>query len=71
MLIVKNASSRHLSCRMDVTSKITRMSSRFLFSLGPHGSQEIGAIQAGWSFKSGEKVKIAVEGYSTHSFAVP
>lgn len=71
VMIVKNVGSKHLSCRMNVTSKVTGRSAQYVFSLAPHASQEIGAVQAGWSFKSGEKVKITVEGHSTHSFTVP
>lgn len=71
VMIVSNIGSKHLSCRMNVSSKVTGRSAQYVFSLAPHGSQEIGAVQAGWSFKSGEKVKITVEGHATHSFTVP
>lgn len=71
VLIVSNSGSQYLSCRMNVVSKVNGTRAGYVFSLGPHAKQEIGAIQAGWSFKSGEKVSIAVEGYATRKFAVP
>jgi hypothetical protein len=70
VMIVNNTGSKYLSCRMNVSSGVNRTKTGYLFSLGPHASQEIGVIQAGWSFKSGEKVQIAVEGHVTHSIAV-
>lgn len=71
VMIVKNTGSKHLSCRINMSSKVTGRSGQYVFSLAPHGSQEIGAVQAGWSFKSGEKCKITVEGHASHSFTVP
>jgi len=71
VLIVTNSGPQYLSCRMNVASKVTGEKSGFVFSLGPHAKQEIGAIQAGWSFKSGEKVSISVEGHATRKFTVP
>lgn len=71
VLIVRNTGTQYLSCRMNVSSDVTGKKAGYLFSLGPHATQEIGAIQAGWSFKSGEDVRIAVEGHATHKFTVP
>ena len=56
---------------MIAVNKTMQQRSDYPFSLGPYKSTEIGILEAGWTFKSGETVKISVEGFSPIEFTVP
>lgn len=71
VLQVRNTSGKSLSCAMTATNKTEGQERRYSFSLAPSGSTEIGIIEAGWSFKSGEAVRIDVEGHRSLTFKVP
>ena len=64
VLQVRNTSSKSLSCAMTATNKTDGQDCRYSFS-------EIGIVEAGWSFKSGESVRIDVEGHRSLSLQVP
>ncbi len=71
VLQVRNTSGKSLSCAMTATNKTDRQTCRYSFSLAPNSSTEIGLVEAGWSFKSGEDVRIDVEGHRSLSLQVP
>lgn len=71
VLQVRNTSGKSLSCAMTATNKTDGQTCRYSFSLAPSGSTEIGIMEAGWSFKSGERIQIDVEGHRGVSFQVP
>jgi len=71
VLQVQNTSAKSLSCRMVAVNKTMQQRADYPFDLGPYKSTEIGILEAGWTFKSGEAVKIAVEGFSSVEFTVP
>jgi hypothetical protein len=71
VLQLRNTSSKNLSCAMTATNKTDRQVCRHSFSLGPNASVELGIIETGWSFKSGESVEIKVEGHRSLDFKVP
>ena len=71
VLQVRNTSSKSLSCAMTATNKTDGQTCRYSFSLAPSGFNEIGIVEAGWSFKSGESVRIDVEGHRSLSLQVP
>ena len=71
VLQVRNTSSKSLSCAMTATNKTDGQDCRYSFSLAPSGFTEIGIVEAGWSFKSGESVRIDVEGHRSLSLQVP
>lgn len=68
---VRNTSNKSLSCGMTASNKTDGQTCRYSFSLAPSGFTEIGIMEAGWSFKSGENVRIDVEGHRAHSLQVP
>jgi len=72
VLQVRNTSVEDLSCRMVAVNQTVQQKADYAFSLGSYKSTEIGILEAGWSFKSGETVNIWVEGYSSPvKIAVP
>ena len=71
VLQVRNTSGKSLSCAMTAKNKTDGQTCRYSFSLAPSGSTEIGIMEAGWSFKSGERVQIDVEGHRGISLQVP
>ncbi|RYD59771.1 MAG: hypothetical protein EOP83_20420 [Verrucomicrobiaceae bacterium] len=71
VLQVRNTSSKSLSCAMMATNRTDGQVCRHSFSLGPNSLIELGIIETGWSFKSGESVEIAVEGHRSLGFKVP
>lgn len=71
VLQVRNTSSKSLSCAMTATNRTDAQKCRHSFSLGPNASVELGILETGWSFKSGESVEIAVEGHRSLDFKVP
>lgn len=68
---VRNTSDRSLACLMTATNKTLKQSNSYVFSLAPRGEAEVGWVQTAWSFRSGETVTIAVEGYSSRTLHVP
>lgn len=71
VLIVHNKGNGYLSCKMIARSKVRNQSVSYPFDMGPGGKKEIGLLESGWTFKTGEQVEIEVEGYRSHSFKVP
>lgn len=71
VLQVSNTSGHSLSCRLVAQNKTLNQATAYTFDLGPWKSTEIGILEAGWTFKSGEGVWIEVEGFATKSFSVP
>lgn len=71
VLQVQNTSDKHLSCRMTAVNSVQAQRVNYSFDLAPYNSTEIGVLECGWSFKTGEGVAIQVEGHSPVSFPVP
>ena len=68
---VHNGSSEFLSCEMVVTNFIVQQGTNYQFDVGPNSMKEIGIVECGWSFKSGESIAIGTEGYANMFFKVP
>lgn len=71
VLQVRNNSDKHLACVMTAQNKLVNQVAKYNFDLGPNETKEIGILESGWSFKSGESVWIETEGYATKEFEVP
>jgi len=71
VLQVRNTSGKSLSCAMTAINKTDGQTCRYSFSMAPSGFTEIGIMETGWSFKSGESIEIAVEGHRSLDFKVP
>lgn len=71
VLQVRNPGSRHLSCHLSAFNKMKGQSTEYSFALGPNQQTEIGLLEAGWSFKSRERVTISTEGFWDRSLSVP
>lgn len=71
VLLVKNTSDKSLICKMSASNKTLNKSTSYTFPLPPHESTEIGILETAWSFHTGEKVRIEVEGFRTLAFEVP
>jgi hypothetical protein len=71
VLQVQNTSTKSLSCRMIAVNNTVQQRADYPFDLGPYKSTEIGILEAGWTFKSGETVKIWCEGFSPVQITVP
>lgn len=71
VLQVTNTSDHSLSCRLIAKNKTLNEAIVYTFELGPRDATEIGILEAGWSFRTGERVWIQVKGFATKSFYVP
>jgi hypothetical protein len=68
---VQNTSNERLSCMMAAVNETQGQHTAYSFDVGPYKISEIGIVECGWSFKSGEGVAIRSEGYSDYFFKVP
>ncbi len=68
---VQNTSNERLSCMMAAVNETQGQHTAYSFDVGPYKMYEIGIMECGWSFKSGESVAIRSEGYSDYYFKVP
>ena len=71
VLQVQNTSGKYLSCCMHAKNSLHSQSTSYAFDVGPHKTEEIGLFETSWTFKTGEKVTIEVEGHSSKSLTVP
>ena len=71
VLQVQNTSGEYLSCKMWARNSTLNETTSYSFSLDPYKMTEIGILECGWSFQSGESVYIKTEGFADYSFAVP
>lgn len=71
VLQVHNTSDKSLSCKLIAHSEIANQTLSHIFSVGPNSTEEIGLVETNWTFKTGERVQIEVEGYSSKGFSVP
>jgi hypothetical protein len=71
VLQVRDTGDRSLSCVMTATNKVNRQVQRHSFLLAPYASTEVGILESDWSFRSGESVRIEVEGHDELDFKVP
>ena len=71
VLEVQNTSDKHLSCKMWALNKVQRQTTDYSFSVGPYKMTEIGILECGWMFQTGESVSISTEGFADLNFKVP
>ena len=71
VLQVHNTSPGCLSCAMYAENTTCGQNARHVFSVAPFSVTEIGLLEAGWSFKTGEKIVIMTEGYRSVTIKVP
>ena len=72
VLQVKNTTTdKHLSCLMTVHNYTHQQKKSFSFVLSPRETQEVGVLEIGWRFSTGESVSIEVEGFRTYDCKVP
>ena len=71
VLQVRNTGSHHLSCHLTARNKTLKQHVNYSFDLAPYSKTEIGLLETGWTFKTGESCEIRTEGFSTISFKVP
>jgi hypothetical protein len=71
VLQVRNTSGKSLSCSMRARNNTMNENMVYRFSVGPWDTTEVGILESGWSWYSGETGYIEVEGCSSVSFTVP
>ena len=71
VLQIHNTRNHSLSCRVAMENKTLNEATSCNTDIGPWKTSEIGILEAGWSFKTGERVHIDVEGFQSFAFTVP
>lgn len=71
VLQVHNTGAGHLACKMFVKNKTSGSKADYVFHVSPYAMEEIGILEAGWSFNTGERVRIKTEGYWDITLSVP
>ena len=71
VLQVHNTSDGHLSCVMEAENNLQKQSVSHSFSLAPYEDMELGIIETGWSFRTGESVVVKCEGKIPYTTTVP
>jgi hypothetical protein len=71
VLIFTNLSDEHLSVTLKAIARDGNSQS-WTFDLLPHEQgKEIGVLEAGWAFESGETIEVSVPGYRTRTEKIP
>jgi hypothetical protein len=71
VLIFTNLSDEHLSVTLNAIAKDGNRQS-WTFDLLPHEQgKEIGVLETGWAFESGETIKVSVPGYRIRTEKIP
>jgi hypothetical protein len=71
VLIFTNLSDEHLSVTLKAIAK-DGTSQLWTFDLLPHEQgKEIGILETGWAFESGETIKVSIPGYRTRTETIP
>ena len=71
VLCMTNTSDKSLSCLLTARNTTLNQTRTHPFDIGPNATTEIGILEMGWSFKTGEKIRLAVEGFETEDYLVP
>jgi hypothetical protein len=56
---------------MWAVNNVQNQAKDYSFDLGSYQKTEIGILECGWSFKTGESVTIRTEGFQDFTFNVP
>jgi len=70
VLQVRNTGDHHLCCYLTVKNKMLEQQISHSFNVAPYSQAEIGLLETGWTFKTGESCEIEVEGFRSISFKV-
>ncbi|MDR2346256.1 MAG: hypothetical protein LBE18_09335 [Planctomycetaceae bacterium] len=72
VLIFTNLSDKHLSVTLNAIARDGKDKRSWTFDLLPHERNiEIGILETGWAFESGETIEINVPGYGTRTEKIP
>lgn len=61
--VINKSESKHLSCCLRVRSRLNDSEKSYYFTIEPDDYEEVGVLEMGWNFCSGEKGEVEVEGY--------